>query len=95
MIGGKYYRNINTKEIVLEEDAKDYVLDKLGITITPKGKNGEYTTEQLDNIEETISWYFSGNWIEEEEYENEEEDYYAVKEDLMYEDYINRRMEDM
>jgi len=94
MIGGKYYRNINTKEIVLEEDAKDYALDKLGITITPKGKNGEYTTEQLDNIEETISWYFSGNWIEEKEYENEEEDYYAVKDDLMYEDYINRRMEE-
>jgi hypothetical protein len=94
MIGGKFYRNTKTKEIVLEEDAEQYALDKLGITVTPKGKNGELTIEQLQNIEETVSWYFD-DWDEIEECENEEEDYYAVKDDLMYEDYISRKMEDM
>lgn len=66
----KIYRNIQTKEIVFEEDAESFVLDKLGITITPKGKNGEFTSEQIENIQETIEWFFSGNWIE-EEIENE------------------------
>ena len=61
----KNYRNMSTDEIVYKEDAEEYVLDKLGLTITPKGKNGEMTIEQLENIEETVSWYFSGNWIEE------------------------------
>lgn len=86
MIGGKYYRNINTKEIVLEEDAKDYVLDKLGITITPKGKNGEYILEQLEMLDTIVEWYFS-DWEEIEEYEDEgnvfeliaEENYYDNK----------------
>lgn len=64
------YREMNTKEIVLKEDAESYVLDKLGITVTPKGKNGEMTQEQIENIQETIEWFFSGNWIE-EEIENE------------------------
>ena len=60
------YREMNTKEIVLEEDAESFVLDKLGITITPKGKNGELTSEQIENIQETVEWFFSGNWIKEE-----------------------------
>lgn len=30
------------------------------------------TVEQLENIEETVSWFFSGNWIEEEIKEVEE-----------------------
>lgn len=66
----KIYRNMQTKEIVFVEDAESFVLDKLGITITPKGKNGELTSEQIENIQETIEWFFSGNWIE-EEIENE------------------------
>lgn len=61
----KYYRNITTDEVVYEEDKEEYVLDRLGITITPKGKNGEMTVEQIENIESTIEWFFSGNWIEE------------------------------
>lgn len=68
----KCYRNITTDEVVYEEEAEDYVLNRLGITITPKGKNGEMTIEQLDNIRETIIWFFSGNWIEEEVIEVEE-----------------------
>ena len=44
----------------------------MGITVTPKGKNGEMTQEQIENIESTIDWFFSGNWIEEEIKEVEE-----------------------
>ena len=68
----KYYRNITTDEVVYEEDKEEYVLDRLGITVTPKGKNGEMTVEQLENIESTIEWFFSGNWVEEEIEEVEE-----------------------
>lgn len=46
--------------------AEDYVLNKLGITIEPQGKNGEMTLLQLENIQETVEWFFSGNWIKEE-----------------------------
>ena len=59
------YREITTGETVEDFMAEEYVLDRLGITITPKGKNGEMTTEQLDNIQETVEWFFSGNWIKE------------------------------
>lgn len=68
----KCYRNIITDEVVYNEEAEDYVLNRLGITITPKGQNGEMTIEQLENIEETINWFFSTNWIEEEIKEVEE-----------------------
>ena len=30
------------------------------------------TVEQLENIESTVDWFFSGNWIEEEIKEVEE-----------------------
>lgn len=59
------YRELKTNETVEDFMAEDYVLNKLGITITPKGKNGEMTIEQLENIEETINWFFSGNWTKE------------------------------
>lgn len=68
----KCYRNITTDEVVYKEEAEEYVLDRLGLTITPKGKNGEMTIEQLENIEQTVEWYFSGNWIEEKIEEIEE-----------------------
>lgn len=64
-----YYKNITTHEIVDKENSENYVLDKLGITIEPKGENGTMTIEQLENIQETVKWYFSGNWIEEMEEE--------------------------
>lgn len=60
------YREIKTNEIVEDFMAENYVLDRLGISITPKGKNGTMTLEQLDNIRETVEWFFSGNWIKEE-----------------------------
>lgn len=68
----KCYRNITTDEVVYKEEAEEYVLNELGITVIPKGKNGEMTQLQLENIEETVSWFFSGNWIEEEIKETEE-----------------------
>lgn len=60
------YREIKTNEIVEDFMAENYVLDRLGITVTPKGNNGTMTLEQLDNIRETVEWFFSGNWIKEE-----------------------------
>lgn len=60
------YVNTHTKEEVYDCDVKSYVLEKLGIQITPAGKNGEMTTDQIEFIENTIEWFFSGNWIKEE-----------------------------
>lgn len=68
----KYYRNMTTNEIVEEADAEEYVLNRLGLTVTPKGQNGEMTVEQIENIESTVEWFFSGNWVEEEIKEIEE-----------------------
>ena len=68
----KYYKNMNTDEIVYKEEAESYVLNRLGLKVIPKGENGELTLEQIENIESTIEWFFSGNWIEEE---MESEDY--------------------
>ena len=59
------YKNLKTNEEVEDFMAENYVLNKLGITIVPKGENGTMTEEQLDNIHETVEWYFSGNWIKE------------------------------
>ena len=79
------YRELSTNEIVVEDDLKDYALDKLGITMTPKGKNGELTLEQTEFIEEFVNWYFSGNWIKEE---IEDEDIPDLEEDLEIADKI-------
>ena len=70
----KCYRNITTDEVVYKEEAEEYVLNRLGITVTPKGENGEMTVEQLENIDSTVDWFFSGNWIEEEIKEVDEDD---------------------
>lgn len=68
------YRNITTDEVVYKEEAEEYVLNELGLTVTPKGKNGEMTQLQLENIQETINWFFSGNWIEEDIYDEDVSD---------------------
>lgn len=68
----KCYRNITTDEVVYEEEAEEYALNELGITITPKGINGEMTEKQKENIRETVEWFFSGNWVEEKIKEVEE-----------------------
>lgn len=39
------YINLKTKEEVEDFMAEEYVLNRLGITVTPKGKNGEMTLE--------------------------------------------------
>ncbi len=65
------YREITTNEIVEDFMAEDYALTKLGLkengklVIIPRGVNGEMTLQQLENIEETKNWFFSGNWIKE------------------------------
>ena len=67
-----YYRERITNKVVEDFMVEDYALTKLGLkengklVIVPRGKNGEMTIEQLENIKETIQWFFSGNWIKEE-----------------------------
>lgn len=70
----KIYKHMNTGEVVFEEDTQDYAMDQLGITVTPKGKNGELTQEQIDFISEFTEWFFSGNWFIEDEEDEEEDD---------------------
>lgn len=60
------YKNIKTNEVVEDFAAKEYALNELGVTIEPRGENGEMTIEQIENIKETVEWFFSGNWIKEE-----------------------------
>lgn len=60
------YRNIKTNETVEDFMAEEYAMKELGITVTSKGENETMTIEQLENIEQTVEWFFSGNWIKEE-----------------------------
>ena len=64
------YRELKTNEIVEDFMAEDYVLNRLGISIIPKGNNGTMTLEQIENIKETVEWFFSGNWIKEEVFDD-------------------------
>lgn len=88
----KCYRNRTTDEVVYKEEAEEYVLNRLGITVTPKGENGEMTVEQIENIESTIEWFFSGNWIEEQVYDDDEPDleYELEKADREYQEGLDR-----
>ena len=89
----KYYKNITTDEVVDEYDAEDYVLEELGITIEPKGLNGAKTLEQIEFLENTVEWFFSGNWVEYEERDEEEPDleYLLEMEDRRYQDELDRK----
>ena len=60
------YREITTNEVVEDFMSEDYVIDRLGLIIMPKGKNDTLTLEQQEFIESTVDWFFSGNWIKEE-----------------------------
>lgn len=60
------YRNIKTKEIVYKEEAQNYIENKLGIKIEPKGVGSTYTLEQIEYLQAVEEWYFSDNWILEE-----------------------------
>lgn len=95
----KCYRNMTTDEVVYKEEAKDYALHELGLmnngklVIIPKGKNGEMTAEQLENLESTIDWFFSGNWIEEDIYDEDVSDleYELELADREYQDELDRK----
>lgn len=85
------YKHMKTNEVVYEEDAEAYAIDQLGITITPKGKGGAFTQEQTEFICEFTDWYFSGNWIKEEEKEENETDYEAEIIDIHYQEKLERK----
>lgn len=89
----KCYKNITTDEVVYKEEAKEHALYELGLmdkgelVIVPRGKNGTYTIEQLQNIDATVEGYFSGNWTEEEIKEVEEPSVFElIKEECEIED---------
>lgn len=86
------YEHIHTREQVAEEDAQEYALDQLGIKIEPKGKNGEFTKDQIEFALEFTDWYFSGDWIKKKIRETIEEDPSAILEDARYEYELNRRL---
>lgn len=86
----KVYRHFNTNEEVFEEDWEQYAMEKLGIKIEPQGKNGEFTTEQLDFMEEFTEWYFSDNWIQDEVEDNSVCDEGEL-EDIAYERDLERK----
>ncbi len=59
----KNYKNIHTGEIVADEDAELYALEKLGVTVT--AEKGILTSEQREFMDATKEWYFSGDWVTE------------------------------
>jgi len=65
----KIYRHMKKNLKVYEDEAQDYAFEKLGISIKPMDKDGNYTQEQIDFMSEFTDWYFSGNWFEDEEKE--------------------------
>ena len=89
----KQYVNMNTDEVVYEEEAKDYVLEKLGLTMKPVGKDGVLTNEQIEFIDQFVNWYFSGNWTEERVKDEDIPDleYELEIEDIRYQDSLDRK----
>ena len=65
-MGIKIYRKMMKYEFVYQDEATEYALNKLGITMKPVGKNNEFTLEQYEFIKEFTEWYFSGEWVEDE-----------------------------
>lgn len=57
------YRNLGTNERVEEDEALDYVLKKCGIKLVEV----EDALEQEELKDMLVEWYFSGNWIKEDE----------------------------
>ena len=92
----KCYRNITTDEVVYKEEAEEYALQELGLMdkgkliIIPKGKNATYTEKQLQNIKETVEWFFSGNWIEEIKEAGEPSVFELINEECELEDDRNK-----
>lgn len=84
------YMNLTTKEIVRDDEAFDYVWDKLLHDDDLMEEFVEYyrDTKSLSQIvfeiyynkngtrEELVDWFFSGNWIEQEEDEDDDVELY-------------------
>ncbi len=60
------YREISTNETVEDFMAIAYVCGKLGLKIEPQENNKKLSQDQVEFLNETVDWYFSGNWIKEE-----------------------------
>ena len=84
------YMNLTTKEIVRDDEAFDYVWDKMLHDDDLMEEFVEYyrDTKSLSQIvfeiyynkngtrEELVDWFFSGNWIEQEEDEDDDVELY-------------------
>ena len=84
------YMNLTTKEIVRDDEAFDYVWDKLLHDNDLMEEFVEYyrDTKSLSQIvfeiyynkngtrEELVDWFFSGNWVEQEEDEDDDVELY-------------------
>ena len=59
----KVYKHFHTDEKVDEDEAFDYVMEEL-----LKDGNESLLVEFEENFgKDIVNWFFSGNWIEEEE----------------------------
>lgn len=56
----KVFRHMHTQEEIDEEDALDYAIEKVGITINEDSEN----KEQEEFKKMLVEWYFSGNYVE-------------------------------
>ena len=84
------YMNLTTKEIVRDDEAFDYVWDKVLHDDNLMEEFVEYyrDTKSLSQIvfeiyynkngtrEELVDWFFSGNWVEQEEDEDDDVELY-------------------
>ena len=84
------YMNLTTKEIVRDDEAFDYVWDKLLHDDDLMEEFVEYyrDAKSLSQIvfeiyynkngtrEELVDWFFSGNWVEQEEDEDDDVELY-------------------
>ena len=84
------YMNLTTKEIVRDDEAFDYVWDKVLHDDDLMKEFVEYyrDTKSLSQIvfeiyynkngtrEELVDWFFSGNWVEQEEDEDDDVELY-------------------
>ena len=84
------YMNLTTKEIVRDDEAFDYVWDKVLHDNDLMEEFVEYyrDTKSLSQIvfeiyynkngtrEELVDWFFSGNWVEQEEDEDDDGELY-------------------
>ena len=92
------YMNLTTKEIVRDDEAFDYVWDKVLHDNDLMEEFVEYyrDSKSLSQIvfeiyynkngtrEELVDWFFSGNWIEQEEDEDDDVELYDTFEPRDY-----------